>query len=46
MQLRERSEKQLWNSIVYEKINYNKKIIYQLVDSSHKYFEKRKEIRK
>ena len=34
------AEKQLGDSSVYEKINYNKKIFSQLVDSSSKYFEK------
>ena len=32
-------EKHLWDSTVYEEINYNKKILSQLVDSS-KYFKK------
>ena len=34
------AEKQLGDSTVYEKINYNKKIPSQLVDSSSKYFKK------
>ena len=32
------AEKQLGDSTVYEKFNYNKKILSQLVDSSNKYF--------
>ena len=34
------AEKQLGDSAGYEKINYNKKIPSQLVDSSNKYFKK------
>ena len=34
------TEKQLGDSIVYEEINYNKKILSQLADSSNKYFKK------
>ena len=33
------AEKQLRDSIVYEEINYDKKILSQLVDSSNKYFK-------
>ena len=33
------AEKQLADSNVYKKINYNKKILLQLVDSSNKYFK-------
>ena len=35
------AEKQLGDSTVYEEINYNKKILSHLVDSSNKYFKKR-----
>ena len=34
------AEKQLGDSTVYKEINYNKKILSQLVDSSNKYFKK------
>ena len=34
------AEKQLGDSTVYEEINYNKKILSHLVDSSNKYFKK------
>ena len=34
------AEKQLGDSTVYNEINYNKKILSQLVDSSNKYFKK------
>ena len=34
------TEKQLGDSTVYKEINYNKKIVSQLVDSSNKYFTK------
>ena len=34
------TEKQLGDSIVYEEINYNKKILSQLADSSNKYLKK------
>ena len=34
------AEKQLGDSTVYEEINYNKKILSDLVDSSSKYFKK------
>ena len=33
------AEKQPRDSTVYKKINYNKKILSQLVDSSNKYFK-------
>ena len=33
-------EKQLGDSTVYEELNYSKKILSQLVDSSNKYFKK------
>ena len=38
------TEKQLGESIVYEEINYNKKFLSQLVDSSKKYFKKQQYI--
>ena len=34
------AEKQLGDSTLYKEINYNKKILSQLVDSSNKYFKK------
>ena len=34
------AEKQLRDNTVYEEINYNKKILSQLVDSCNKYFKK------
>ena len=34
------AEKQLGDSTVYEEINYNKKILSHLIDSSNKYFKK------
>ena len=34
-------EKQLGDSAIYKEINYNKKILSRLVDSSNKYFKKR-----
>ena len=34
------AEKQFGDSIVYEEINYSKRILSQLVDSSNKYFKK------
>ena len=34
------AEKQLGDSTVYKEINYNKKILFDLVDSSNKYFKK------
>ena len=34
-------EKQLGDSAIYKEINYNKKILLRLVDSSNKYFKKR-----
>ena len=34
------TEKQLRDSTVYKEIDYNKKILSQLVDSSNKYFKK------
>ena len=34
------AEKQLGDNTAYEEINYNKKILSQLVDSSNKYFKK------
>ena len=34
------AEKQLGDSAIYKEINYNKKILSQLVDSSNKYFKK------
>ena len=40
MRLHKRGRKQLGDSTVYEEINYNKKILSQLVDSSNKYFKK------
>ena len=33
-------EKQLGDSTAYEELNYSKKILSQLVDSSNKYFKK------
>ena len=32
--------KQLQDSTIYEEINVNKKILFQLVDSSRKYYKK------
>ena len=34
------AEEQLGDSTVYKEINYNKKILSQLIDSSNKYFKK------
>ena len=34
------AEKQLWDSTVYKEINYNKKVLSQLVDSNNKDFKK------
>ena len=40
MGLHKRGRKTTRDSTVYEEINYNKKILSQLVDSSNKYFKK------
>ena len=42
MRLHKRSRKILGESTVYEEINYNKKILSQLVDTNIKYFKKLK----